>query len=124
MIPKKFWSKLKSCFWYSKLVFQQHPVRTWRMVDGKYMCDGDCGRWTLHGVCTCGLCHFFNYEADKHQKINRDNVSWRRESDTGNYMRNIPYVDTCEHKISLNENCPQCNDDHENMIKQLERCLK
>jgi hypothetical protein len=93
------------------LAFTGEPIRTWRKLDnGKYFCDGDCGRWKLHGVCTCGVCHYFKIEPDGRSKVERDTVSWAREGDSEQHMCGIPYRTHCPHGKHLNEAdmCDKC----------------
>ena len=92
-------------------VLKKEPIHRWRRLDnGKYICDGDCGRWSMHGVCTCGLCHHFKYFGDgsRFTKIERDTVSWRREGDTETHMRRIPRREKCDHGVHLNIKCLEC----------------
>ena len=100
-------------------VFKNEPIKRWRLLDnGKYMCDGDCGRWSMHGVCTCGLCHFFKIEAGGHDKIERDHVSWRREGDTNYHMMYIPRTEFCDHGVHLNSEvrCSTCKEEMDRII--------
>lgn len=95
-------------------IIRGEPVRSWRRLDnGKYMCDGDCGRWSMHGVCTCGLNHYFKFEGGRYDRIERDNVSWKREADTQNHMRNVPRITHCEHNVHLDSeiDCLKCKED-------------
>jgi hypothetical protein len=107
-------AKLKQWWRFTKLVWQDEPIRSWRKLEnGNYMCDGDCGRWSLHGVCTCGLCHFFKPTSDRHSKIERDNESWHREYQTGDIMMHTPYENNCSHGLSWNDKCVDCHKDLE-----------
>lgn len=104
------------------LALSGEPVRTWRKLEnGKYICDGDCGRWALHGVCTCGVCHFFKIESNGHSRIERETTSWAREGDTSTHMMNVPYRTTCDHGRHLNEEglCPKCQEDVDHLIQEL-----
>lgn len=110
--------KLKSIIRMIARIIKGEPVRSWRKLEnGKYICDGDCGRWSMHGVCTCGLCHYFKFEGNGYDKIERDNVSWRREGDTEYHMHKVPRVEHCDHGIHLNENCSECKEQMNRAIK-------
>jgi hypothetical protein len=105
---------IKRIWQFVLLLWRNEPVRTWRKLDnGKYICDGDCGRWSLHGVCTCGLCHYFKTSPPYHHKIERDNISWRREYQTRNVMQNVEYITECDHGLSFNDECTACQEELE-----------
>ena len=114
----KIWRNIKFSWRILKAIWRGDPVRSWRKtVDGRYCCDGDCGRWSMHGVCTCGITHYLKFEGDYHDKINRDNVSWRREGTTEQYMMEVPYQYECTHGIHLNLKCQACEIETEKMMK-------
>lgn len=101
-------NKFKQIWRYIKLVLNDEPIHSWRTLsNGKYMCDGDCGRWSLHGVCTCGLAHYFKYHV-RRDLIERDNVSWHRERQTEQVMMRVEFENECPHGISWNNHCHQC----------------
>lgn len=114
--------RIKTWWHFTKLIWRGDPVRTWhKLEDGRYMCDGDCGRWTLHGVCTCGLSHFFKpgFAEGGRKKVARDNVSWHREYQTERIMQDIEYENKCPHDLSWNDHCDQCHEAVEQAIKDL-----
>jgi hypothetical protein len=120
-----FLRKLKRCWYFAKLIFNDEPVRTWRKLDGgKYMCDGDCGRWSLHGVCTCGLCHYFKIIPGSREKIQRSNTSWRREYQTQDTMRNIEYNNECPHGLSWDNKCEDCEIETQKCMEQILKDLE
>jgi len=113
-------NRLRRAIRYFILAIRGEPVRSWRKLDnGKYMCDSDCGRWKLHGVCTCGICHLLKIEENGHDRIERGNVSWTRESDTESHMMHVPYREHCEHGRHLNEPglCPICQEQFYSFLK-------
>lgn len=111
--------KLKRIWWYIKLIWNDEPLRTWRKLpNGKYMCDGDCGRWSLHGVCTCGLTHHFKYQS-RTNLIERDNCSWHREGQTEQVMMHIEYENDCPHGLSWNDHCEKCDVETEKAMELL-----
>lgn len=112
--------RIRLAFSFFRLVLTGEPVRSWRKLDnGKYMCDGDCGRYSLHGVCTCGLCHMLKIEENGRGRIERDTVSWAREGDTTAYMQEMPYRTHCRHERHLNEFCLACREELDCLIKEL-----
>ena len=95
-------------------VLRDEPIKVWQQLEnGKYMCDGDCGRWSMHGVCTCGLNHYFKFEGGRFDKIERDNVSWRREDDTERHMHDVPRTTHCTHGVHLDSEleCLKCKEE-------------
>lgn len=109
-------SKIRRIVRYAKLIIKNEPVRSWRKLEnGKYICDGDCGRWSLHGVCTCGLCHLLKIEEGGHDRIERDIVSWAREGDTEQHMMSVPRREHCPHGRHLNTPglCLECQKEFE-----------
>jgi hypothetical protein len=115
-------SRLRHAIRVFVLALIGEPVRSWRkLANGKYMCDGDCGRWSMHGVCTCGLCHFLKYEQGRYDRIERDTVSWAREGDAEQHMMDVPLREHCPHGRHLNETglCPRCKEEVDHLIKEL-----
>lgn len=107
---------------YAWLALRGDPVRSWRKLEnGKYMCDGDCGRWKLHGVCTCGVSHYFKVIEKGRDKVNRDTVSWAREGDSEHHMMSVPYREHCPHGVHLNsdERCEICMEEVTKLIEEL-----
>jgi hypothetical protein len=113
---------MKNLWRIIKLYFKGAPLKTWRKLpNGKYICDGDCGRWSLHGVCTCGLCHYFSWQENHRDLIERDTVSWVREGDTRHHMEQIPYREHCSHGRHLNDQdeCRLCEQEVIDLFKRL-----
>jgi hypothetical protein len=113
--------RLRIWWYFTKLILKGNPVRSWRELEnGKFMCDGDCGRWKLHGVCTCGLCHYFKLDHKNIDKIERDQVSWHREAQCEQVMMNILPEEECPHGLSWNDSCTQCHEDFNQAMAELE----
>lgn len=111
-------------WWYiTKAIFRGQPVRTWRRLGDQYgkpecyVCDGDCGVYSLHGVCTCGLSHFFKPESGGRKKVLRSNVSWHREYQTERVMMHEPREDFCPHGLSWDERCQTCREEVERAMQ-------
>lgn len=117
----KLLRKLRIAWYFFWLALKGEPVRTWRKDEGsgKYLCDGDCGRYRLHGVCTCGLCHEFKYTG-RADEILRPRSSWMREDETEQVMLNVPRKRNCKHGLDLDgPECPDCRIEWDAMEQQL-----
>ena len=112
--------RIKRLIHWIRLIINDEPIKTWRKLpNGKYICDGDCKRWSLHGVCTCGLCHHFKIEEGGYNKIERDNVSWHREAQTEDVMMYVEYENECPHGLSWNDKCDTCEIQIDKLLKEL-----
>jgi hypothetical protein len=63
-------------------------LETFLGSDGKYHHDGDCWIYAINGVCTCGLLHIVNRDADNPDyKCLMENL-WKHEGNL-HYLNNI-----------------------------------
>lgn len=111
MAPRTIFSTFRRWWRITKLIWKDELVRSWRKLEnGEYICDGDCGVYKLHGVCTCGLSHMLKpYGGYRHEQ-HRGRDSWMREYQTEQIMMDVPWQHNCEHGKLLNDDdCDECD---------------
>lgn len=105
--------KLRKIWRFAVRIWRDEPVRYWRRnAKGEFCCDGDCGSYSMHGICTCGISHILLSDSTYTQEdTNRKRSSWMREEETLRVMRNIPIQRDCRHKIDLDTFCAKCEEE-------------
>ena len=112
--------KLKKWWFITKMVFKGEPIKSWRInSDGLYYCDGDCGKYAFHGLCTCGLKHYYRPIHGGRDNMVPDRVYDRRAVVTKITMQDVPMVYHCVHDVHYDHECGDCTADAEKAFEKL-----